>query len=430
MTGTVRSDVFASPRRYASALIAILGLAFALRVAAKAIGGATGFWQNGYFQFFELAQQLAKGQGYAFPGYPPTAFRVPFYPIFLALVTQGREDFWGLLITQSLISTATVACVAGLALLWFGQRTALVAAAIAAVYPYYLWHDTALQETGLFTFLSAFAMLLLVIVERRRSLGVALGAGFILGLAILTRATLMPFALFAITWLLLPDTSGSTIRRRALTAVLCCAALLATLSPWLIRTHALTGRYTLGTEFGAAVFIGNNDATFSVYPKGSIDRSRDAAMSALSPADQATVKALRTNETATSDWFLKRGLGYIAAHPGTFVVSALRKNVAAFSPVSSPARNWKSDLIEGLSYGPILLLGLIGAWWTRQRWRSFLPVYANFLLFAAITGVLWGHSSHRTYLTVYLIIFAAHVLVSGWSRFRAAASSVPAPHPA
>lgn len=426
-----RNWTTASPqRRYAMALVAILALAFVLRVVARAMGGPKGFWENSYFLFFRLAQHLATGQGYSFPGPVPTAFRVPLYPIFIALVTQGRQDFWALLIAQSLISTATVACVAGLALLWFGRRTALVASAIAAVYPYYLWHDTALQETGLFTFLSALAMLLLVIVQRRRSLGTAVGAGFVLGLAILTRATLMPFALFAIGWLLMADAPGHDLRRRTLTAALCCAALVATLSPWLMRAHALTGRYTLGTEFGAAVFIGNNDATFSAYPARSMDRSRDIAMTTLSPADRATIKALRFNETAISDWFLKRGLGYIAAHPGTFVLSALRKNVAAFGPLPSPARDWKGTVVEVLSYGPILLLGVIGAWWTRKRWRSFLPVYANFLCFAAITGVLWGHSSHRTYLTVYLIIFAAYVLVAGWSRFRAAGSSAQARHPA
>jgi 4-amino-4-deoxy-L-arabinose transferase-like glycosyltransferase len=429
MTSWLNLTTVSPRRRYATALVAILGLAFVLRVAARAMGGAKGFWENSYFLFFELAQQLAKGQGYSFPGPVPTAFRVPLYPIFIALVTQGRQDFWALLIAQSLISTATVACVAGLALLWFGRRTALVASAIAAVYPYYLWHDTALQETGLFTFLSAFAMLLLVIVQWRRSPGTAVGAGFVLGLAILTRATLMPFALFAVGWLLLPDALGHALRRRTLTAALCCAALVATLSPWLLRTHALTGRYTLGTEFGAAVFIGNNDATFSAYPTRSMDRSRDIAMTALSPADKAEIRALRLNDTATSDWFLKRGLGYIAAHPGTFVLSALRKNMAAFGPMPSPARDWKGNLVEALSYGPILLLGLIGAWWTRRRWRSFLPVYAHFVFFAAITGVLWGHSSHRTYLTVYLIIFAAHVLATCWSRFTGDGSFAPARRP-
>ena len=67
-------------------------LAFALRVAARAAGGANGFWANSYYLFFTLARQLASGHGYAFPGGPPTAFRVPYYPLFIAVVTQGRQD--------------------------------------------------------------------------------------------------------------------------------------------------------------------------------------------------------------------------------------------------------------------------------------------------------------------------------------------------
>ena len=83
-----------------------------------------------------------------------------------------------------------------------------------------------------------------------------------------------------------------------------------------------------------------------------------------------------------------------------------------------------------LAYGPMLLLGLVGMWRTRWRWREFLPVYANFVLFAGITGVLWGHSSHRAFLDVYFIIFAASVIVALLPKIRAALPSARAQHPA
>lgn len=424
---------FASPSadaRFRWAIAGIVLLAFVLRVVARAAGGAAGFWANSYYLFFTLAKQLASGHGYAFPNFPPTAFRVPFYPIFLAVVTQGRENFWALLIAQALVSAGTVACVAWLARMWFGRPVALVAAGITAVYPYYLWHDTALQETGLFTFLASLAMALVVLAQRRRGVIVALLAGLVLGLAILTRATLMPFALFAVLWLLLPDAAGSVLRRRVLTTLFCLAALGATLSPWLIRAHAITGRYTLGTEFGAAVFGGNNPLTFRFYPRQSIDLSRRAATRALTRNDRRELAPLHGDAALVSDWYLRRGLTYIQADPGRFIVNAIRKNVAAFGILPSPRHDWKTDLVQALAYGPMLLIGLIGLWWTRARWREFLPVYANFALFAGITGVLWGHSSHRAFLDVYLIVFAASVIVALFPKIRADWPSAQAQHPA
>ena len=430
MTAFGRIAALSADTRFRCGVAAIVLIAFVLRVAARAAGGAAGFWSNSYYLFFTLAQQLASGHGYAFPGGPPTAFRVPFYPIFIAAVTQGRQDFWTLLIAQALVSAGTVACVAWLARMWFGRSVALVAAAITAVYPYYLWHDTALQETGLFTFLATLATAVVVLTQRRRSLFAAVLAGLVLGLAILTRATLMPFALFAVIWLILPDGAGTMLRRRALTAMLCFAALGATLSPWLIRAQAITGRYTLGTEFGAAVFGGNNPVTFRFYPRQSIDLSRALAFQSLTPADRAELRPLRRNEAAVSDWFLRRGLTYIAADPARFVIGAVRKNLATFGVLPSPRHDWKTDLVSAASYGPVLVLGLIGLWASRRRWREFLPVYANFALFSGITGVLWGHSSHRAFLDVYFIIFAASVVVAFWPKIRAAWPSAPAPHPA
>ena len=67
---------------------------------------------------------------------------------------------------------------------------------IAMLYPYYLWHDTGAAGDRLFTFLATLAMALVVVTHRERRLLAALAAGFVLGLAILTRATLLPFALF------------------------------------------------------------------------------------------------------------------------------------------------------------------------------------------------------------------------------------------
>lgn len=336
---------------------------------------------------------------------------MPLYPVFVAAATRGTEDFRALLIAQSLVSTGTILCAAMLARQFFGRPAGVVAAALTAIYPYYLWHDTSLQETGLLTFLTAAATVLLVAAGRARAPGTAAAAGLVLGLALLTRPIALPFSVCAGAWLLLPDASSTPLRRRAATAALFAAALCLTVSPWLVRNHAATGRWTFGTENGAAVFYGNNPATFAVYPAGSIDGSAKAARALLTP-DERTDLLAQPTELARSDWLERRGRAYIAADPGRFLVNGLRKNLAAFGVLPSPRHDWKTDLIASASYGPVLLLALVAAWRTRRRWRELLPIYAHFAGFAAVTGVLWGHSSHRAYLDVYLIVLAASVLAA------------------
>ena len=49
-------------------------------------------------------------------------------------------------------------------------------------------------------------------------------------------------------------------------------------------------------------------------------------------------------------------------------------------------------------------------WQRRRQWHQDALVHAHLVLFAGITAVLWAQTSHRSYLDVYLIVFAAGML--------------------
>lgn len=401
-------------------LLSLIALAaLALRLAWGTLRGSERFFNDGYTLFFTLARQLATGHGYAFPGELPTAFRVPFYPLFLAVLTGGEPRYAPVLAAQALASTGTVLLAGLLARHWFGARAGLLAAGICAVYPYYVLHDVTLQETGLFTFLAALATWLALIARQRGSVVLAALTGLALGTAILTRATLMPFALLAAAWLALPPARWRPARRSLAMGLICLGATLLVLSPWLVRAHDLTGRWTLGTEFGAAVFAGNHPLTFSHFPRESIDLSRAAVAASLTPADYAELARLQGDEAAQSDWYLGRGLEWITHHPGAVLIGALHKLVAAFGPLPVPRHGVVGDAVHALSFFQILLLALAMLWQRRKRWREDALVHVHLAAFAAITAVLWAQTSHRSYLDVYLIVFAAGMLDRLWLIFPA-----------
>ncbi|MBC7899626.1 MAG: hypothetical protein H7070_06185, partial [Saprospiraceae bacterium] len=83
------------------------------------------------------------------------------------------------------------------------------------------------------------------------------------------------------------------------------------------------------------------------------------------------------------------------------------KVATGFSWIFSPRDSSLKQAVYFLSYFPILILGILGAISTRKRWRELMPVYLLFLSFIAGTAIYWAHTSHRSFLDVYLILFAA-----------------------
>ncbi len=380
-------------------------LAFALRIGARLYSGIAGFWVNGYTFFFDMAQNIAAGKGISLQGIP-TAFRVPLYSIFLAGVTLGHKAFWPIVIAQSLVGAGTVIGAALLARQMFrgpaGAKAAILAAAITAVYPYYVVHDTAIQETSLYTLLTLAAVLVL---RQAASAGrVASGAlaGLLLGLDVLTRATIAPVALLVPFWLVW--------RKQARAGVVCALLLFLTVLPWLWRNYLLTGIPTLTTETGIELWTGNNGFLFRYYPQESSDLSKAAALAALTPQDQQQLRLLANNEVLTDRWFLHKGLDYMRSHPWQTIINGFRKNAAAFSWLPSPRRGLLIDLVNAFSYGPVMLLGLWGMWRRRSLWREDSLVYALFVAFVMVTAVFWAHTSHRVHLDVYWIVFGSGAL--------------------
>src|SRR5262249_20926136 len=156
------------------------------------------------------------------------------YPIFLAAVTLGHQSFLPVVLAQSLIGAGTVLCAALIARQLFGDTAAIIAGVLTAIYPYYVVHDTALQENCLYTFLMVLAVLQLLRLRRSGSVLTATGAGLALGAAVLSRANLAPFALLAPLWLALCGGSDSVPwRRRLQIAAICAGVGVLTVAPWL-----------------------------------------------------------------------------------------------------------------------------------------------------------------------------------------------------
>ena len=384
-------------------LPSVFFLAFGTRLVVRLYFGEEYFWRNSYSLFYQIAGRLAAGHGlsYEWMGIK-YAHRPPLYPALLAATTIFGKSYIAIVIVQSLIGAGTVLCAYFIGKELFNKTVGRLAAIGVAFYPYFVMHDTALQETGVFTFLTALSVLLLL--KSRQSNAIAVAAGLALGLAILTRATLIGFVPFALLWaLLLSDrVRGQAVKRTAAVSI----GLLLVISPWLVRNYVRLGTPTISTLSGLTLWAGNNPHTFSNYPNQSIDRSVNTAWSGLTPDEAAYIRS--TDEVRQNGWFISKALEYIQQHPKETVIRAVRKVAAGFSWTLNPRRERLVQVVYFLSYVPVLLMGIVGAWLARRRWREYGLIAGLFLSFIVVTAIFFAHTSHRVFLDVYLIIFAAY----------------------
>ena len=404
-------DHAGSPTRVVRAAISlILIAAFALRLGTRIAFGEEYFWQNSYSAYYDLAQNVAAGKGFCFG--TTCAWWPPLYPLFLALTTLAGKHYLFMIVPQALMGAGTALCAFLIGRSIFNPSVGIIACVITAFYPYYVMHDTALQETGMVTFWTALSVYLLLRARRSNRPIHWFFAGLALSAIVLTRASLAPSVLLALCWVLWFGAAGKFTQRLQTVSITLLALALA-VGPWLIRTYRLTGAPVLSSQTGRALWIGNNPATFSHYPNESIDLSEATAQAQQTTEEHAQLDPLAANEIEQSNWYARRGLAFIKEHPWLTVQSAFRKLWAGFSWTLNPVREPLVQAVYFISYVPVAVLGMIGMFLARRR-REVVLIAMLFLAFLCVTSLFWAHTSHRSYLDVYLIIFAASVIEGTW----------------
>jgi 4-amino-4-deoxy-L-arabinose transferase-like glycosyltransferase len=381
-----------------------------IRVGIRLAFGEQYFWKNSYSVYYVLAENVVSGKGFCFE--TKCAWLPPLYPLFLAISAAAKKSYLLVIVPQALMGAGTALCVFLIGRHIFNVRVGILACGIAAFYPYYVMHDTALQDTGMVTLLTALSIWLLLRaskVNRNRDWFLA---GLALGSIALTRASMAPVVGVGLLWCAVWGASGNFSERLGKSLSLALAVIL-TVGPWLTRTYHLTGAPVVNSQTGWALWMGNNPDTFSRYPAESIDRSRDEAWLKLTEADRAELERLEDDEIATSNWFVSRALVYMRQNPWLVLQGMARKLESGFSWRLNPYREPLVQAAHSIAYVPVVVLGFVGMFVSRRR-REIILIGMLFLVFSGVSAIFWAHTSHRSYLDVYLIVCAASVV----ERFR------------
>ena len=231
----------------------ILGLGFLLRLGWLMYARPVPV--SDFAGYYSLAENLLDHGFFGFS--EPSAYRLPGYPFFLAMMMLISRGVLWLSFTNVLLSTALIALI--YAITWRlipNQKVALIAAGIAAIYPIFVFFAPILASEHLFSLLF-FSGLLVLLSPRLPGVLRAVLAGLAFGLAMLVRGEViyyLPILALAIFFLF------QRWSQRLSILVIMGACWLLVVFPWYLRNQAVIGPGSgMSTSGGLMFYYGHHD---------------------------------------------------------------------------------------------------------------------------------------------------------------------------
>jgi 4-amino-4-deoxy-L-arabinose transferase-like glycosyltransferase len=380
--------------------------------------------------------------------FSPTATRLifypPVYPYFIAAPLALFGSFTAVQWCQVLASALLVPAVGRVGAATFGARAGTLAAAFAAFYPDLIWYSTHFWSESVFLVLLWWAFERLIVADRDGDRAVALSAGLLYGLAILTRETALYFAPLAALWL----ASG---RPRAIGrgAAFVLAAFLV-VAPWTYRNYVVYDAFVpVSTAGGLNLWQGNarlsREEVYALYAQvpGRIEKYRHAQRAGLAAIAERQPAWLFEKLTAELPRFWEAdSLALAHIRRGAYgVVTTAAYRVAAVVLVA-PYLALLALFVAGVARARfdrrvLLLLGFLAYYTllhvaTHGFARYRLPIVPVLFAFAASAVALWragewrALDARRRTLAVVLALTLGVSVAVGFAE-RPAAEEAPPP---
>ena len=146
----------------------------------------------------DFAQTFLASGTYGFIPGQPSAYTQPLYGFFLVPLYELFGRSWASIgLSQVALALATAWLVYEIGSRWISPQVGLLAALLATLNPYLVWHDVHVNREIVDQLLAAALALLTLLLVRRRSFALAAAVGPVGGLAILgnTRLAALPLVL-------------------------------------------------------------------------------------------------------------------------------------------------------------------------------------------------------------------------------------------
>lgn len=437
----------------------ILGLLFVaalmVRIIAMAVspypyhGLIGGEMISDAVEYDVLARNVASGGGFGFYPGVPTAFRNPLLPFLGAAVyvVIGPHPI-GVQVVLILLGSLIPPVVFSLARKYVEPATALLAASIAVFYPsLVVFSNSFMTETP-------FVLLLLLTLlcwsrfsqKTRGGWGTIILGGICLGLAMLTRSTVLPMIVLWALYLLIDG--GRERWKHLLRLAVFSAVALAVILPWSLRNHRVFGRwvpittnggYTLWQRYNPLPPDGTVNSRQDIQQeliriygitRARIDAGEDP-VTVMRPYMAQTVRGylLRLgskemryvhsfdglNEAQVDKRLFREAFATMTKFPGKAAIKILKNAVKYWEPFHDPDLKRRHRQYS-LSYGVLAVFMVWGLWQSRHQRRRFMLLHIAIVAFWVISAVGLHVIRYRLPIETVGMIFAASSVIALFRR--------------
>jgi 4-amino-4-deoxy-L-arabinose transferase-like glycosyltransferase len=358
----------------------------------------------------DFAQTFVHHGTFGFIPGEPSAYTQPLYGFFLIPIYWifGR-NWWAVGGAQIAVATVTAFLVYAIGTRALSRRAGTIAAILATLNPYLVWHDVHLNREVLDQLVAAALILCTLIAADRRSVKWATAAGIFGGLAVLGNVRLVFIPLVVAAYLVIRN--GWSL---APAALLVAASL--TLTPWLIRNQVEVGCFALTTD-GRALWKANNDQTYSLLAHGKwIDDVKDPPHHPFPNPEEArdifkqSGKKNHVNECANQAYYQHKTWRFVRDHPGEKAKLAAQAVRMEWDPrTTASATDSGHGAIRGLAQ-PLYIsflyaLGLLGIFVAASRFVALALAVLAYQTLAAMVFV--GATRYRVATDFLIALLAA-----------------------
>lgn len=408
----------------------VVGVAMALRLAFYFLNKT--FNPTFYFPVMDSLYHHEWALDIVAGGTPGTDafFRGPMYPYFLAALYKisGSSIAFAVLVNH-ILGALTAGFVYLTARELFSRSVALVAGLAVASYWVLIYMEGDLLVETLFMFFNAASLLFLTMGIRRRHLVYLAAGGLALGLATITRPSVMVFfpAIPLAIWLAWPRPAfggkRGWIAQTAVVAVACALPIM----PVMIRNYKVAHAIVpVGASGGVNFYIGNNpasDGSTAIVPGTRADWW-GGYEDAIAIAEKDLGRKLKLSEV--SDYYFHRGFEYIKAHPSEAGALTMKK-FRMFWGAGERANDkyiyffWhlaKMKYVPLPGFWLVAPLSILGAVLLWRRRNELVMFYLFVGLYSIGVIVFFVNARFRLPIVPVLCMFAAYGAAYLWRAFR------------
>lgn len=319
--------------------------------------------------------------------------RPPLHIFFyMTIIELFNESLLAFLLIQSIFSLIYVFLAFRLFANIFSHRVSLVGAAAVGFYPYFIsrsWNSC--EDNLYFLFIIGSIYFLSEYFKKQRVTSFMMSSVF-LGLAFLTRNTILFFVPILSLFLLF------MLKKNRIRMVILYGLLFLTMAmPLLYYNYTIYQKFMLSDHGGSRFWVSNNPYVLQDFPGMSIDRIEARMFFELNADDARKLKSL--DHLGQESFLMQKTLKFIKENPVLYVKILGKKLLAAISLSYHPYSAKKNmDLRRKMHYAtyiPLFILGILGfLLYAKNEWKISLIMAGLYLSLLAVSMVFWAHTRH------------------------------------